>query len=31
LIDASGKILWKAEGVASNNSIADVKKIISTK
>jgi hypothetical protein len=31
LIDASGKILWKAEGVADKTNVADVKKIILTK
>jgi hypothetical protein len=31
LIDASGKILWKAEGVTNNANVAAIKKIISTR
>lgn len=31
LIDNSGKILWKEEGVANNDNVAAVKKIILTK
>jgi hypothetical protein len=31
LIDDSGKILWKAEGVANNANVAAIKKIILTK
>lgn len=31
LIDASGKILWKSEGIAKNDNIAAVKKMILTR
>ena len=31
LIDARGKILWKAEGVTNNANVAAIKKIISTR
>jgi len=31
LIDANGKILWKAEGVSNETNIIDIKKIILTK